>query len=299
MPPVNRGFSSALLTPNLRQIYIETGKDRPLEFTDVFNVSDMEWNPFTDGQFAGLGAMPEKPEGTQFRTDEPLVGGTKTYTASPWGIAFEVTWEMWRDELYGLMEEMTRELKRSSKYRLETEAWSVLNNGFSTSYTGFEASKSLFSTTHNAFNYSKANRPSVEIGLSISGLQAATTNFENSTNARGLPMLLVPTYIIIGPSQRWVAREILGSSGVPYKADNEINSLLQEGLTYRVSHYKTSTTSWFMLAAKNEHDLNFFYRDHPMFDSWDDPTTKNAVFCCYQRTTQGYGSWRGTYGTTG
>ena len=29
MPPVTRGFSSSLLVPGLRQIYVETGKEVP------------------------------------------------------------------------------------------------------------------------------------------------------------------------------------------------------------------------------------------------------------------------------
>jgi len=67
-----------------------------------------------------------------------------------------------------------------------------------------------------------------------------------------------------------------------------------------ISRYKTSTTSWLMLAKKGQHDLNFFYRDRPMYDSWDDPTTKNAVFAVYQRHTDSeYGSWKGTDGSTG
>ena len=77
MPPVTRGFSSSLLVPGLRQIYVETGKEVPLDFEQVINVSDMEWNPITDGQYTGLGTMPEKPEGSQFRTDRPIAGGTK------------------------------------------------------------------------------------------------------------------------------------------------------------------------------------------------------------------------------
>ena len=300
MPPVTRGFSSALLTPSLRQIYVETGKERPLEFEEVFNTSDMEWNPMTDAQYTGLGTMPEKPEGSQFRTDQPISGGTVVYTAVPYGFAFEVTWEMWRDELYGLMEEMTRELRRSSRLRMEVNAWSIVNNAFSTSFAGFEASKSLCSTSHVGLDgVTRANRPSIDIGLSVTGIQGSTTRFENATNERGLPMMQVPTYLIIGPSQRFTAREVLGSSGVPYKADNEINSLIQEDLSYMVTHHKTSTTSWLMLGPKGEHDLNFMYRDHPYFDSWDDPTTKNAVFSVYQRHTQGYGAWKGVDGSTG
>jgi hypothetical protein len=261
----------------------------------------MEWNPITDGQYTGLGTMPEKPEGSQFRTDRPIAGGTKVYTAVPYGFAFEVTWEMWRDERFGLMEEMTRELRRSSMQRLNVSGWAAINNAFSTSYAGFEASKSLCSTSHVGLDgVTRTNRPSVDIGLSVTAIQGATTRFMNMTNERNLPLLLSPDVLVLNPAQRFTAREILGSSGAPYKADNEINSLVQEDLRYIISRYKTSTTSWLMLAKKGQHDLNFFYRDRPMYDSWDDPTTKNAVFAVYQRHTDSeYGSWKGTDGSTG
>lgn len=300
MPPVTRGFSSSLLVPGLRNVYLETGKEIPRQFTEIFNVSDMEWNPVTDANMAGLGTMPEKPEGSQFRTDRPIMGTTKVYTAVPYGFAFEVTWEMWRDERYGLMEQMTRELARSSRYREEVDAWSIVNNAFSTSFAGFDASKSLCSTSHVGLDgTTRANRPSVDIGLSVTAIQGMVTRFRRMTNQRGLPMNMAPAMLIIAPEQLFTAREVLGSSGAPYKADNEINSVVPEGLRYFSTPYKTSTTSWLALAKKGEHDLNFMYRDRPMFDSWDDPTTKNAVFSVYQRHTQGYGSYFGVDGSSG
>lgn len=301
MPPVTRGFSSSLLVPGLRQIYVETGKEIPLDFEQVMNVSDMEWNPITDGQISGLGTMPEKPEGSQFRTDRPIMGSTKVYTAVPYGFAFEVTWEMWRDERYGIMEEMTRELRRSSLQRLNISGWAVINNAFSTSYAGFDAGKSLCSTSHVGLDgVTRSNRPSVDIGLSITALQGSTTRFMNATNERNLPIHQHANILVLNPAQRFTAREILGSSGVPYKADNEINSIQAEDIRYIITRYKTSTTSWLLLADKSQHDLNFFYRDHPMYDSWDDPTTKNAVFAVYQRHTDSdYGSWKGADGSAG
>ena len=91
---INRNSLAALLAPDLRQVYIEVGKERPLEYPMVFNVSDMAWNPLTDRQISGLATMPTKAEGSQFNLDEPILGGTKTYTAAPFGLAVEVTFEI-------------------------------------------------------------------------------------------------------------------------------------------------------------------------------------------------------------
>lgn len=297
---ISRGSISELLAPDLRQVYIETGKERPKEYPLVFNVQDMEWNPVSDFQVSGLGSMPTKNEGTQFSFDEIITGGTKTYTATPYGLAVEITWEAWRDELYGVMQEMVKCLARAGRNREEVDAWSVLNNSFSTSYAGFITSKSLCSTSQTGLDgESRANRPSPDIGFSITGIQAAVTRFEDMTDERNLPRLMAPTMAVIASANKFVAREIFGSSGKPYTANNEINALVDEDLSFMVCHYITTSTYWWLLAAKGQHDLNYLWRDYPIFDMFDDPTTKNAVATAYQRHIHGYGSYRGVDGSTG
>jgi len=297
---ISRGQFSALVAPDIRHVYVETGKERSLEYPLVFNVQDMEWNPVTDRQISGLGTMPEKPEGSQFQPDQPIMGGSKGYTAVPYGMAFEVTWEMWRDELYGVMRELAAELARSARNRQEVQAWSILNNAFSTSFTGFTTSEALCSTAHAGLDgVSRANRPSPDVGFGVTYLQNAIRRFEEMTDERNLPRLMAPTTVIISPLNKFVAREVLGSSNKPYTADNEINALIEEDLSWMIAHYLTTNTYHFLLAAKGQHDLNYLWRDHPIFDSFDDPWTKNAVFTSYQRHIEGYGSWRGIDGSTG
>lgn len=297
---ITRGAIAELLAPDLREVYVETGKERPKEYPLVFNVQTMEWNPITDFQVSGLGTMPAKPEGTQFNFDEIVTGGSKAYTATPYGLAVEITWEAWRDELYGVMQEMVRCLARAGRNREEVSAWSVLNNAFSTSYVGFTAAESLCSTAHTGLDgESRANRPSPDIGFSITGIQNSVLRFESMEDERGLPRLMAPVMAVLASANKFVAREIFGSAGKPYTHDNEINALIEEDLSYMVCHYITTSTYWWLLAGKGIHDLNFFWRDEPIFDMFDDPMTKNAVATAYQRHTQGYGSWRGVDGSTG
>ena len=297
---IGRGAFGALLAPDLRKVYMETGKERPLEYPLLFNVDDMEWNPVKDQQISSLGTMPPKPDGTQFTLDEPLLGSSVSYTAAPFGMAVEITWEMWRDDLYGVMRELIAGLKRASNNRQEVDAWSVLNNAFSTSFVGFTAGESLCSATHTGLDgVSRANRPSPDVGFSVTGIQNAITRFEAMTDERNLPRLMAPVTAVIAPTNKFVAREILGSSGKPYSADNEINALIEEDLSWMICHYLTTSTYNFLVAAKGVHDLSFMFRDRPIFDSFDDPWTKNAIFTSYQRHTKGFGSWRGVDGSTG
>lgn len=299
--PISTGGFAPLLAPDLRRVYIETGKERPPEYPLWANVDDMEWNPIKDQQVAGLGTMPGKPEGTQFTFDDPILGANKTYTAVPYGMGVEITWELWRDDLYGVMRELVAGLARASRNRLEISAHAVLNNAFSTSFPGFTAGEALCSTAHVGLDaVTRANRPTPDIGFSITGIQAAVQRFEAMTDERNLPRLMAPVMALIAPLNKFVAREILGSSGKPFTADNEINALLEEDLSWMVDHYLSTNTNWFLMAAKGTHDLNFLLRDRPIFDSFDDPMTKNAVFTSYQRHADGaFGTWRGIDGSTG
>ena len=194
-----RGAFSALLTPDLRKVYVETGKERPMEYPLIFNVTDMEWNPAKDQQVSGLGTMPGKAEGTQFLLDQPIMGGTKTYEASPFGLAVEITWEMWRDDLYAVMKELASELKRASRNRQEVDAWSILNSAFASTATGFDG-VSLCNTAHVGLdNVSRSNRANPDISFSVTGTQNAVTRFENMTNERGMPRLMAPTFVCLAP----------------------------------------------------------------------------------------------------
>ena len=290
---------SALLAPDLRRVYVETGKERPLEYPMVFNVSDMEWNPQTDRQITGLGTMPSKPIGDQFTLDEPIMGTSKSYEAQPFGLAVEIPWELWRDELYGVMRDMVKELARSSRNRMEVDAFSVINNAFDNAFPGFDG-VSLCNTAHVGLDgVTRANRPSPDVALSITGVQSMVLRFESMTNERNLPAVLSPTLVLIHANNKFVAREVLGSTGKPYTANNEMNALIQEDLSWMVGHYLTSQTAWWGLASKGSHDLQFLFRDHPIFDSFDDPRSKNAVFTVYQRHTKGFGSYRGVDGSSG
>src|SRR5438128_10743855 len=93
----------ALARTDLRRVAIEAGEERAREYTYVDNVEEMETDPITDRQITGLGFMPPKDEGDTFSLDQPILGPTSTIKSRGYALAAEITWEMWRDEQYGVM----------------------------------------------------------------------------------------------------------------------------------------------------------------------------------------------------
>ena len=191
MPPIRTNNFAGLLAPDRYRVYVEAGRERPLEFPYWVNVIDLPWQDFINQQLAGLGTMPRKPEGTAFTYDAPILGSTKTHTALEYGFGFEVTLEMWNRELYGVMDMMSRELRRSSNNRLEVDAHNAPNNAFvTTDFTTFDGA-ALCSTAHTTLDgrTGVANRPATEIQPGLTAFQNAVIHFHDLTNERDIPEL--------------------------------------------------------------------------------------------------------------
>lgn len=298
--PVTRGAHGPLLTPELRRIYMQAGLERPMEHPMWTNTEPMEGNPVTDREYSELGLMPEMDEGGRFPLDAPIKGNTVTYTAKIYGLGFEITRPMIEDDMYGVMRGMPAGLAKSSRNRMEIDAHAPLNRAFNSSYTGFDG-QPLCSTAHTRLDggATQSNRSATDISFSVAGLQQMRLAFNTRNNARGFPALMSAREIIITEQNVDAAREILGSSSRPYTANNEINSLVQDELTYLVSHWITTLSNWFAHAAKGTHDVTFLTRTAPSFDTYTDPATGNVISTVWQRHTNGFGDWAGWWGSRG
>ena len=295
------GNFSRVIAPGYRKVFFEYLKKRETEYDKVLNVETSSRAYEDEFKMAGVGLLVSKGEGQSVTYSDPIQGGTKRYTHTTLGLGYRITQEMYEDDLYQVTgSKMAKSLSRSVANRCEVDGWSVLNNAFSTSYIGFTASESLCSTSHTMINGdTQANRPTTDTDFSVSSLQAAVESFEAVEDERSIPAMLKPKVVVVSPSFKWAAREVLMSEYRPYSSDNEINSLKDEDLKFMVSHYLTDSDSWFLLAAKDEHDLKYFWRRKPAFENSDDFDSGDSKFKVTKRTSYGYSDWRGVYGSTG
>lgn len=284
MPASTPGFAP-LLGTKFQGCLLDVGAERPLEYPTWLNVRDMRVNPETYLQASGLGAMPQKPEGEQFRRDQPILGGQVNPAAVPYGMLFEVTFEMYDDDLYDIMASQWREMGRSARYRQEVVAAAILINAFSNSFPGFDG-VSLCNTAHPLLGGgTQANRGSPDITFSVTGIQNMILRAENRVNQRGLQRPVTLQRLGITPTNRFLIREVLGSSGQPQTANNDLNSLVPEALQWRVLHYLSSPNDYFAMASLPDSRAWFLWRNRPRANHFDDPYTENGNFSLYQRIT--------------
>lgn len=301
--PTTTGQFAQLLAPGLRKIFFQHLKERPAQYSMIANMNTSSRAYEEDLEMAGLGIMPTKPEGTAITYQDPVQGGKRRYTHVSYGLGFRVTEEMYADDLYGPMKRMTRELAKGARNVREVTFFNVLNNGFTTEvgFPKFGTTESLFNTAHVLIGGGTlANRASTDADLGVAALEAAILLFDNLTDENGIPIVIKPKHLIVPPALKQVAREILGSEFRPYTANNEVNAVIQnDSLSDMVVNYLTDSDSWFLLADKDEHDLNFFEREPVRFQNGDDFDTGDAKFKAFQRFSVGHGEWRGTFGSLG
>ncbi len=296
------GAFSHLLAPGLRKVFFQELEARPAEYSRIANQEKSSKAYEEDLEVGGLGSMPIKPEGRGIVYQDFRQGGKKRYTHITYGLGFRVTLEMMEDDLYNVMKKNTRELSKAGSNAREVAFFNMLNNGFTTEFgfPKFGVNEPLFSNAHTKLGGGTgSNRAATDADLSPTSLEAAIISFESLTDEMDIPVVIKPKLLVVGPQLKMTAREILGSEFRPYTSNNEINALREEGLDYMVGHYIVDPDSWFLLAGKGDHDLNFFERQAVRFQNGDDFDSGDAKFKAFQRFSTGAGEWRGVYGSQG
>lgn len=313
-----RGQFPKLMAVGLHKIYNDATdtEQRQEEFSKIFNVQSSSDAFEQDTKMGTYGPLVEKPENTPITYTAPTMGGDKRYVHLTYGLGVRVSKELWDDDKYGVIKQAPKALARSIRFTKEAVSWNILNQGFSSNVTTMDGI-SLFNSQHPLLGGAAAtnigpglaniisaagtypNRPSVDIDLSFTALQFATNQFERLVDAQGMPIGIKPKLLVIPPELKFIARELLGSSGKPGSSDNDINSLLGEDLSFMVCHYLTSAGAWFMLADKSHHFLNVFMRQAPK-DTFDDDFDTDAIKQkVTMRMSAGATDWLGTWASNG
>ena len=99
-----------LLEKRLREVYFNRYNMEPKRYPQVFNVKKSS-NAFEDAiKVSGLGTLTVKPEGQPIGYDDPVQGTRKRTVHTTYALGFRVTMEMQMDDLYGIIEQMPRDL---------------------------------------------------------------------------------------------------------------------------------------------------------------------------------------------
>lgn len=299
---VVRGAFDDLLTPIARRAFVDEYNELEAEYPSFFNI-DTSGRAFEEELvLTGLGVAVEKAEGEPIFFDRPKFRGKVRYIHSGFGLGYEITREAVEDDLYkALTSKASTNLARSMREAEEVTGAAVFNNAFTTvqAYDGV----SLINTAHPLVQSGQTlpNRPAADEDLSIGALKSATERFFNLQTDRGLPIVLAPRMLVVPLQNWWNAQEVLGAPFFSTGAQGEFtpNVSMQMGLTPTMYRHLTDPDSWYLLADKPRHTLQFFWRRRPDPVNGFDGRAQVAWFGITARFTAGVTDWRGIDGSPG
>jgi len=282
--------------PVLDALIMEEYERYPDYIGAIFRIySSNTWGEQTT-TVAGVKAAVEKPEGEAVTFDDPIEGFDKTYTHTTYAIATSFSEELIEDDRLNLVEDTYRSLGLAMYQTRQVQAFGVLNDGFGD--TGPDG-QNLFDTGHTMIDGgSVANRPSADIALSVAGMRQMEIDLMKQVNHRNINIHVMPETVIVPPDVAQIAKELIGSPDRPDTANRAINTFFGQNYKLIVSPFLTSTTAWFAIASKTQHQLRFYDRVSPTTKTWEDEKTGDVNTRIRSRFSTGYSDFIGTWGTS-
>ena len=250
----------------------------------------------------GFGNAETKSEGQSVNYDSASEGFTARYTHETIALGFALTEEAVEDNLYDrLGARYTKALARSMAHTKQVKAANVLNNAFSSSFTGGDG-VSLINTSHPlAGGGTLANRQTTMADLNETSLENALISISTFVDDRNMILALQGTKLIIPPQLQFVADRLLESPGRVGTSDNAINAVRNMGLLpqgYSVNHFLTDTDAFFILTDVPD-GFKHFERTPISTSMEGDFDTGNVRYKARERYSFGFSNPRCVFGSQG
>ena len=250
----------------------------------------------------GFGNARDKSEGQGVAYDQASEGFTARYTHETVALAFALTEESVEDNLYDrLGARYTKALARSMAHTKQVKAANVLNNAFSSSFTGGDG-KSLVATDHPlAGGGTFSNRPSAFADLNETSLENALISISTFVDDRNMILALQGTKLVVPPQLQFVADRLLETPGRVETADNDINAIRNMGLLpqgYAVNHFLTDTDAFYVLTDCPD-GFKHFERSPISTSMEGDFNTGNVRYKARERYSFGFSNPRAVFASQG
>jgi hypothetical protein len=289
------------LLPGLNALFGLEYKTYGEEHKEIYETETSERSFEEETKLSGFSAAPVKNEGAAIAYDNAQEAWTARYNHETIALGFSITEEAVEDNLYdSLSKRYTKALARAMAYTKQVKAASVLNNGFSSSYTGGDG-QPLFSASHPLVSGGTNSNRLTASDLNETSLEAAVIQIAGWTDERGLLIAAKPNKLIVPPALMFTAKRLLDTELRVATADNDINALKAMGSIpggYTVNHFLTDTNAWF-LTTDVPNGMKHFVRT-PLQNSMDgDFDTGNVRYKSRERYSFGWSDPLGMFGSPG
>ena len=271
------------------------------QHAEIFDTESSDRAFEEEVMLSGFGSAQVKPEGSGVNYDDATESFTARYTHETIALAFAITEEAVEDNLYDkISSRYTKALARSMANAKQVKAANVLNNGFSSSFTGGDG-KELFATDHSTTGGNQKNELSTSADLNETSLEQALIDIAGMKDDRGMKVALNGSKMIIPVNLQFTAERLMKSGQRVGTSDNDTNAVKSMGMIpqgYVVNNYLTDTDAWF-IKTDAPNGMKHFQRAPISTKMEGDFETGNVRYKSRERYSFGWSDWRGIFGSPG
>jgi hypothetical protein len=299
---ISRAQLAKELEPGLNALFGMEYNRYEQQHAEIFETESSDRAFEEETMIVGFGNAKVKTEGQGVEFDSATEGFTARYSHETIALAFALTEEAIEDNLYDrLGARYTKALARSMAHTKQVKAASVLNNAFSSSFTGGDG-KALVATDHPLTGGGTlSNRPSTYSDLNETSLEDAIISVSTFVDDRNMVIALQGKKLVIPPQLQFVADRLLNTPGRVGTSDNDINSIKNMGMVsdgYTVNNFLTDNDAWFLLTDCPD-GFKHFERS-PLSTSMEgDFDTGNVRFKARERYSFGFSNPRAVFASQG
>lgn len=204
--------------------------------------------------------LQEVAEGVEYTFKRPKQGANKTLTIKKYGLGVSISEEAIDDGKWDLMAEGVKRLGRSAMESREIQFFSLFNNGFSSETTA--DGLAIFHAAHTLpSGGTYRNLLSTTSDLSVTALDQMLQDFETQfVGDSGIIYNMKAKYLLVHPSNKRYAMELVGSMGKPDTADNNMNSFKDDQLVVVSSPHLTDSDAWFLCGGPGDNGFRIIQR---------------------------------------
>lgn len=253
---------------------------------------------------SGPSRLIERGDGEPITYEDAVQGPKVSVVDKEFALGFMLTRRTVEDDQYGKANQAAKWLANAARKTSEYRSAGLLDDAFTGStYKGIDG-LALCHTGHTLYGTGSnggtvANRPASDIGVSLTGFSACMELYQLMKDWNGDPVKIWPDKLIIGNNANDinVAYQIMNSVKEPFTANNQDNAVRARlsGITPEVSHFKSSSKSYFFISSKYN-DAWYLTRRPVEFDDDFDFNTDAALYKTTTRFAIWFVDWHGWVG---
>jgi len=294
----NWGYS---LEPNIIKIWDETMDTFQDELASIglwYDVMATDNKVATIFGIGAVGQIPTRPEGGDLPRDTREQLFKKTFTQGSRDLGVDITEEMIQFNETAEIARRVRDLATGFSRQILRDAYSTLNNAFSSSYLGPD-SKELCADDHPTSptdTTAKDNKGTT--ALSYDAVVATRQLMMRFTDSRGNEQNVTPDMLIVPIELEATAWTIVESMGRPTTADNDGNFIGSTGLRVLTSRYLSDTNNWFMIDSRFARLQNHWIQSDAPTIALNERASgyRKNTYAGHMMYDYGWSDWRWVYG---